>query len=213
MDGGSQFLGKNLNDEAVENVSFVSPTVSWSWELGFAGQPKFARSGRGFPLKAVHLHHRLLLCKDGPETHSVVKCRTANSEAAHTIFSGAPVAQYEMNFTKSDPNDWVWRSPPKLAIGLLENVMWAATTNEKFEAAARGYLYVFPLQPTTICEVTPGIRAYAGYVHLPAGTLEDVGVYQNYSINTFFWFFEAREDPINAPIAIFLNGGPGSSSM
>lgn len=71
-----------------------------------------------------------------------------------------------MNFTKSDPNDWVWRrleailstqdvqqrnrqtadllrgfysgSPPKLAIGLLENVMWAATTNEKFEAAVRG---------------------------------------------------------------------------
>ncbi|EEH06079.1 carboxypeptidase [Histoplasma capsulatum G186AR] len=66
---------------------------------------------------------------------------------------------------------------------------------------------------TTICEATPGVRAYAGYVHLPPGTLEDVGVYQNYSINTFFWFFEAREDPINAPIAIFLNGGPGSSSM
>ncbi|OAX82780.1 hypothetical protein ACJ72_02868 [Emergomyces africanus] len=66
---------------------------------------------------------------------------------------------------------------------------------------------------TSICETTPEVKAYAGYVHLPPGTLEDVGVYQNYSINTFFWFFEAREDPTNAPLSAWLNGGPGSSSM
>lgn len=64
-----------------------------------------------------------------------------------------------------------------------------------------------------ICETTPGVKSYAGYVHLPPGTLNDVGVSQKYPINTFFWFFEARHDPKNAPLSIWMNGGPGSSSM
>ncbi|KAF2261604.1 alpha/beta-hydrolase [Lojkania enalia] len=54
-------------------------------------------------------------------------------------------------------------------------------------------------------------KQYSGYVHLPPLTLEPYQ--QNYSINTFFWFFEAREDPETAPLTIWLNGGPGSSSM
>ncbi|KJZ77072.1 hypothetical protein HIM_03393 [Hirsutella minnesotensis 3608] len=65
-----------------------------------------------------------------------------------------------------------------------------------------------------ICETTPGVRSYAGHVHLPPGLLDDVdGELQDYPINTFFWFFEARKDPANAPLAIWLNGGPGASSM
>jgi len=38
-------------------------------------------------------------------------------------------------------------------------------------------------------------------------------VQQNYSINTFFWFVEARNNPESAPLTIYLNGGPGASSM
>lgn len=57
------------------------------------------------------------------------------------------------------------------------------------------------------------MKSYSGYVHLPPGTLSDVGESQNYPINTFFWFFESRKDPTNAPLSIWINGGPGSSSM
>ncbi|KAF9890986.1 hypothetical protein FE257_005243 [Aspergillus nanangensis] len=64
-----------------------------------------------------------------------------------------------------------------------------------------------------ICETTPGVKSYSGHVHLPPGILDDVGLDQNYPINTFFWFFESRNDPRNAPLSIWMNGGPGSSSM
>ena len=60
-----------------------------------------------------------------------------------------------------------------------------------------------------ICETTPGVKPYSGYVHLPTSVLTDVG---DYNISTFFWYFESRHDPANAPLSIYLAGGPGESS-
>ncbi|KAK4899796.1 hypothetical protein LTR27_003062 [Elasticomyces elasticus] len=52
-----------------------------------------------------------------------------------------------------------------------------------------------------VCETTPGVNSYSGYISL------------NETTNMFFWFFEAREDAANAPLTLWLNGGPGSDSL
>lgn len=56
--------------------------------------------------------------------------------------------------------------------------------------------------PDGICELTPGVKSYSGYVDI-----ED-------EQHIFWWFFEARnQDPTEAPLTVWINGGPGSSSM
>lgn len=54
-------------------------------------------------------------------------------------------------------------------------------------------------------------KQYTGYVRLPPNVLSPTQ--GNYTINTFFWFIEARQLPETAPLTVFINGGPGSSSM
>ncbi|KAK9424971.1 putative Alpha/Beta hydrolase protein [Seiridium unicorne] len=53
---------------------------------------------------------------------------------------------------------------------------------------------------THICETTPGVKSYSGYVNLPADSIEG----RAYDIHTFFWFFESRKDPVNAPLSLWL---------
>ncbi|KAJ4295345.1 hypothetical protein N0V90_007356 [Kalmusia sp. IMI 367209] len=65
--------------------------------------------------------------------------------------------------------------------------------------------------PGTCTTTFTSQKQYTGYVELPPYTLAPYQ--QAYPINTFFWFFEARSNPETAPLTIWLNGGPGSSSM
>ena len=65
---------------------------------------------------------------------------------------------------------------------------------------------------TNICETTPGVKSYSGYVNLQSTALEDIQGAEPYNVSTFFWFFEARNDPQNAPLAVYLAGGPGEAS-
>ncbi|KAK7705003.1 hypothetical protein SLS57_010286 [Botryosphaeria dothidea] len=52
-----------------------------------------------------------------------------------------------------------------------------------------------------ICETAEGVDDYAGYISL------------NEKYNVFYWFFEARENPTEKPLTLWLNGGPGSDSL
>ncbi|KAL9103037.1 MAG: hypothetical protein Q9163_001896, partial [Psora crenata] len=69
-----------------------------------------------------------------------------------------------------------------------------------FEHAATGAKMEF-VTNSGICETTPGVNQYSGY--LSVGT----------NLNMWFWFFEARSNPSTAPLAAWFNGGPGCSSM
>ncbi|KAI4621558.1 hypothetical protein J4E80_003928 [Alternaria sp. BMP 0032] len=52
-----------------------------------------------------------------------------------------------------------------------------------------------------ICETTPGVDSYSGYVDLTP------------DVHVFYWFFESRNDPASDPFTLWLNGGPGSDSL
>jgi len=52
-----------------------------------------------------------------------------------------------------------------------------------------------------ICETTPGVNSYSGYIDLAP------------NVHAFFWFFESRSKPASDPITLWLNGGPGSDSL
>lgn len=56
--------------------------------------------------------------------------------------------------------------------------------------------------PVGTCELDPNVKSYSGYA--------DVGADEH----IFWWFFEARnQDPSEADLTVWINGGPGSSSM
>ncbi|KDR77527.1 hypothetical protein GALMADRAFT_138623 [Galerina marginata CBS 339.88] len=52
-----------------------------------------------------------------------------------------------------------------------------------------------------ICETTRGVYQASGYGDLTA------------TESVWFWFFASRKNPETAPLALWFNGGPGSSSM
>jgi hypothetical protein len=68
-------------------------------------------------------------------------------------------------------------------------------------------------QTSSLCETTPGVKSYSGYVYMPPESLQLPGGQSTFPVNSFYWFFESRKDPKNAPFVLWLGGGPGFSSI
>ncbi|KAI1133194.1 carboxypeptidase S1 [Nemania abortiva] len=60
-------------------------------------------------------------------------------------------------------------------------------------------------------EICGNASSYSGYVRFPENSM--IETTHDYPINTFFWYFESRNNPQNSPLVIWMNGGPGASSM
>lgn len=93
-----------------------------------------------------------------------------------------------------------------LALGALAHQAGAqfvpTPTGYTTASGAAGVSVRYKEVPAGICELDTNVKSYAGYADIE----EDE--------HMFFWFFESRNtDPSKAPLTVWFNGGPGSSSM
>ncbi|KAG2130145.1 Alpha/Beta hydrolase protein [Suillus bovinus] len=91
------------------------------------------------------------------------------------------------------------------AVSLVENDLDTTVTREtghiELQSEAHSATGIRFVKNSGICETTPNVNQISGYI--------EVGT----NMSMWFWFFESRNSPKTAPFTLWLNGGPGCSSM
>ncbi|XP_027285454.1 probable serine carboxypeptidase CPVL isoform X2 [Cricetulus griseus] len=98
--------------------------------------------------------------------------------------------------------------------GLFRSIYRSTHVSRPFKGNAGQPLFLTPFinagkikeaQKKSMVSPFPGmnLNSYAGYIT----------VNKTYNSNLFFWFFPARIQPETAPVVLWLQGGPGGSSM
>ncbi|KZO96372.1 alpha/beta-hydrolase [Calocera viscosa TUFC12733] len=105
------------------------------------------------------------------------------AEVQEAILDGAHRVHQKLESWFADGREWVEKN----------GVTYELVTHPEFPE------YSIRVKEPTLCD--PSVQQYSGYLDISDGK------------HLFFWFFESRSSPASDPLVLWLNGGPGCSSI